>query len=544
MLDNKAPRGSIAKIILKALSTGDKYGYEICKDIEKITKGKLVLKQPSLYSCLRRMEEQGLINSYWEDSDFGGRRHYYSLTDNGKNFLDNNNENFLSEEELIATLPRNEELISEENSLTEETQLPNKQSFASVLKQENLFDLSKTKAIFTDLKNEESKSETNNSFFQFDLFNENVSFIKEESSQAKQNIPTFVNKYTELDNHYEEIEPFNDTDNQIFNKKKHQGEQQSNDNSLSPTPDNNFIDESQDVSTITKNDYENQFNSNLNSPQLTTNTKIYRTNSNNQISWEINTIETNQEQNSDYRSIIGQLYNNSRLPDPYEQNKYQTFKEIFPSSNLNKVEKTNNNEKESRFDYLDDEISNSKTTIEESNIDCEDFRNLNNLYNLQGIEIKIHDKNENRKENKIYTDKNKLNMVNSWIVSLVMLLEILFSYLILKSNKFIIGKQRILFYLALAFTFSYCLISTLENLFDRYRLVVIEKNLRKSFIYKLFAFIISVILIFTLNIIFGMNNLFQIEYFTYWFVPILLLTNLLSSTLIYSILLKSKNFSS
>ena len=35
--NNKAARGSISQIILKALSNGDKYGYEICKDIEKLT---------------------------------------------------------------------------------------------------------------------------------------------------------------------------------------------------------------------------------------------------------------------------------------------------------------------------------------------------------------------------------------------------------------------------------------------------------------------------------------------------------------------------
>jgi len=77
-LENKAARGSISQIILKALDSRDKYGYEIIKDIEIISNGKLILKQPSLYSCLRRMEEQNLITSYWQDSDIGGKRHYYS----------------------------------------------------------------------------------------------------------------------------------------------------------------------------------------------------------------------------------------------------------------------------------------------------------------------------------------------------------------------------------------------------------------------------------------------------------------------------------
>ena len=36
-INNKALRGSISQILLNALVSGDKYGYEICKDIEQKT---------------------------------------------------------------------------------------------------------------------------------------------------------------------------------------------------------------------------------------------------------------------------------------------------------------------------------------------------------------------------------------------------------------------------------------------------------------------------------------------------------------------------
>ena len=74
-------RGSVYTIILKALQSGDKYGYEICKEIEEKSKGAYILKQPSLYSGLKRLEAQKDVYSYWGDSDIGGRRHYYSLTE-------------------------------------------------------------------------------------------------------------------------------------------------------------------------------------------------------------------------------------------------------------------------------------------------------------------------------------------------------------------------------------------------------------------------------------------------------------------------------
>lgn len=84
-----ASRGFVNNIILESLMTGDKYGYEIIKEVEEKSNGKIVLKQPSLYSSLKRFEQRGLITSYWGDSDVGGRRHYYSITELGKQYVAN-----------------------------------------------------------------------------------------------------------------------------------------------------------------------------------------------------------------------------------------------------------------------------------------------------------------------------------------------------------------------------------------------------------------------------------------------------------------------
>ena len=73
-IDSDLIRGHIDTIILKILKTGDRYGYEIIKDVETKSNGTYELKQPTLYSCLKRLESQGLISSYWSDSDIGGKR--------------------------------------------------------------------------------------------------------------------------------------------------------------------------------------------------------------------------------------------------------------------------------------------------------------------------------------------------------------------------------------------------------------------------------------------------------------------------------------
>ncbi len=98
-----ASRGFVNDTILECLIAGDKYGYEIIKEVEEKTNGKVVLKQPSLYSSLRRFESKGYISSYWGDSDIGGRRHYYSITETGRKHFnegksDNDDDNEIVEE--------------------------------------------------------------------------------------------------------------------------------------------------------------------------------------------------------------------------------------------------------------------------------------------------------------------------------------------------------------------------------------------------------------------------------------------------------------
>ena len=68
MPKEEIPRGQLSNIILSTLIDNDKYGYEIIDVVKDKTDGKVIIKQPTLYSSLRRMEEQGLISSYWRDS--------------------------------------------------------------------------------------------------------------------------------------------------------------------------------------------------------------------------------------------------------------------------------------------------------------------------------------------------------------------------------------------------------------------------------------------------------------------------------------------
>ena len=106
-IDSDLIRGNIDTIILKTMLENDMYGLDIIKEVETRSNGTYVLKQPTLYSCLKRLENQELISSYWLDSDIGGRRHYYKLTDKGRETLVKKQEEWAKSKFIIDNLLSN-----------------------------------------------------------------------------------------------------------------------------------------------------------------------------------------------------------------------------------------------------------------------------------------------------------------------------------------------------------------------------------------------------------------------------------------------------
>ncbi len=76
-------RGHTDTIILAHLMSGDSYGYKINRSISEKTGGQYELKEATLYTAFRRLEQLGFISSYWGDENTGARRRYYSITPAG-----------------------------------------------------------------------------------------------------------------------------------------------------------------------------------------------------------------------------------------------------------------------------------------------------------------------------------------------------------------------------------------------------------------------------------------------------------------------------
>lgn len=97
-------RGHIDTMLLRLLLERDQYGYELNKRIAKDANGQYTLKETSMYSCLKRLEQDGHIESYWGDAEQGGRRRYYRITGSGRTLYDHNRAAWQSAKEIIDRL--------------------------------------------------------------------------------------------------------------------------------------------------------------------------------------------------------------------------------------------------------------------------------------------------------------------------------------------------------------------------------------------------------------------------------------------------------
>jgi DNA-binding PadR family transcriptional regulator len=83
-------RGHTDTIVLSILMERDAYGFEIYNTIIGRTSEKFELKETTLYSSYKRLEQDGCINSYWGDETQGARRKYYHITNKGRELYKQN----------------------------------------------------------------------------------------------------------------------------------------------------------------------------------------------------------------------------------------------------------------------------------------------------------------------------------------------------------------------------------------------------------------------------------------------------------------------
>lgn len=77
-MDTQLKRGLLEVCVLKTLTKGDSYGYQIVKDVSKV----IEISESTLYPILKRLENNGCLTVYNEEHN-GRLRKYFKITDDG-----------------------------------------------------------------------------------------------------------------------------------------------------------------------------------------------------------------------------------------------------------------------------------------------------------------------------------------------------------------------------------------------------------------------------------------------------------------------------
>jgi PadR family transcriptional regulator PadR len=85
-IETELMRGAGPTAVLRLLSVGEKYGYELVEALSRQTDGVLAMGQSTLYPLLYNLEAKGLVKSRVDRSGSRPRR-YYSLTQKGERKL-------------------------------------------------------------------------------------------------------------------------------------------------------------------------------------------------------------------------------------------------------------------------------------------------------------------------------------------------------------------------------------------------------------------------------------------------------------------------
>ncbi|SMD43915.1 PadR family transcriptional regulator, regulatory protein PadR [Aquiflexum balticum DSM 16537] len=96
-------KGLLEFCILHIISRGEVYASDL---IEELTDSKMIVVEGTLYPLLNRLKNASLVTYKWVESESGPPRKYYTITEEGKEFLETLNETWdslVSSTQLITS---------------------------------------------------------------------------------------------------------------------------------------------------------------------------------------------------------------------------------------------------------------------------------------------------------------------------------------------------------------------------------------------------------------------------------------------------------
>lgn len=84
-MNTQFKKGALELCVLSQLTRGDKYGYELTERISV----EMSIAGGTLYPILRKLKEDDYVTTYLVESESGPARKYYRLTDKGRQYQKN-----------------------------------------------------------------------------------------------------------------------------------------------------------------------------------------------------------------------------------------------------------------------------------------------------------------------------------------------------------------------------------------------------------------------------------------------------------------------
>lgn len=78
------PQGTLDLLILKVIALGPVHGYAIAQRLQQVSRDVVQVPQGSLYPALHRLENRGLLDGDWKETETGREAKFYRLTRKGR----------------------------------------------------------------------------------------------------------------------------------------------------------------------------------------------------------------------------------------------------------------------------------------------------------------------------------------------------------------------------------------------------------------------------------------------------------------------------
>ena len=482
--------GQVQYLILDSLSDGSKYGLEIIEYITKKTHGGYILKKPTLYSCLTRLEKKGLVSSsFWGESEFGGKRHYYALTNEGRESLE-----ILSKE--FAGI--NFEVLNQREMEEEEEQKP------VFLEQKNLFDYAKKEQKAPEMKKDE-KEEGEVLDNQIDFF----TFEKEEEEKKKDDGKFLDANETLTPSQLEQNKKIYDSSSEL---KKYRNRKSFSDNQIEmPVVYEKKEDDfeakvaslkasllASKQSHYENNDYSNMVNK-------TADVDIY-TKPQQEVAEEVKDDATFITETLDYIPYQKRItppnieinVSDENLPAPMRDSKLEPTYNDMVSKIMEKKAENIEKPKEVKAQKVVESFA--------------DYESLKNYYNNHGLEFKEYKHTVVERMH----NTNFLKFISSIILFALSGIGCALIYWLTSATGNLMATSNFLYYTVPAIFAVYAII-----LFIRYKCMVSRKaSIKYNAIINWVVFLLASVVVFVLNICFGMTAETMASYLTSLLVPI------------------------